>query len=107
MLKELPQEGLTYLRHIYNAITRTNHWPQAFKHAQIIMLPKPVKDLKNISSYRPISLLPTISKVFEKLLMTHITNDADQQPWILHHQFGFRKAHSIIQQCHGITDAIH
>ena len=107
MLKELPQEGLTYLRHIYNAITRISYWPRAFKHAQIIMLPKPGKDPKDISSYRPISLLPTISKVLEKLLITHITNDADLQPWIPHHQFGFRKAHSTIQQCYRITDAIH
>ena len=96
VLNELPQEGLTYLRHIYNAITRTSYWPQAFKHAQIIMLPKPGKVPKDISSYRPISLLPTISKVLEKLLITHITNDADLQPWISHHQFGFRKAHSTI-----------
>jgi hypothetical protein len=64
MLKELPQEGLTHLRNIYNAITRTGYWPLTFKHAQILMLPKPGKDLKDTASYRPISLLPTISLRF-------------------------------------------
>ena len=35
-----------------------------------------------------------------------IYRDSNLQDWIPSHQFGFRKAHSKIQQCHRITDKI-
>ena len=37
--------------------------------AKIILLPKPGKNLTDMSSYRPISLLSEISKVLEKLIL--------------------------------------
>jgi len=70
------------------------------------MILKPGKDPTDVSSYRPISLLPTISKVLEKLIHKQITKDTCQQGWIPHHQFGFRRAQSKIQQCHRLTDTI-
>ncbi|KAL1124637.1 hypothetical protein AAG570_001261 [Ranatra chinensis] len=51
------------------------------------------------SSYRPISLLPLLSKVLEKLLL-------ESQNIIPSHQFGFRSNHSTLQQCHRIVDLI-
>jgi len=106
MLKELPHEGLVNLLHIFNAILRCSYWPTSLKKAQIIMILKPGKDPTDVSSYRPISLLPTISKVLEKLIYKQLTKDTDQRGWIPHHQFGFRRAHSTIQQCHRLTDTI-
>ena len=70
------------------------------------MIHKPGKDPTDISSYRPINLLPTISKVLEKLIYKQITNDTSQQGWIPHHHFGFRRAHSTIQQSHCLTHTI-
>jgi len=35
-----------------------------------------------------------------------IYKDLNLQDWIPYHQFGFRKAHSTVQQCHRITDVI-
>ena len=70
MLKELPHEGLIKLLHIFNAILKSSYWPTSIKKAQIIMILKPGKDPTDVSSYRPISLLPTISKVLEKLIYT-------------------------------------
>lgn len=62
------------------------------------MIPKPAKNLNEVSSYCPISLLPQISKVFERLLLKRI------KPLINHHipphQFGFREKHSTIEQVH-------
>jgi len=70
------------------------------------MILKPGKDPTDVSSYRPISLLPTNSKVLEKLIYKQITKDTCQQDWIPHHQFGFRGARSTIQKCHRLTDTI-
>jgi len=59
---------------IFNAITRLENWPAPLKHAKIIMLPKPGKTPTDVASYRPISLLPVISKILEKHLLKRIYN---------------------------------
>ena len=46
------------------------------------------------SNYRPISLLPSISKIFEKIILEQITTYLDTNNLILKHQYGFRKNHS-------------
>jgi hypothetical protein len=45
------------------------HFPAEWKVAQIILIVKPEKSSKELTYYRPISLLPIVSKVFEKLLL--------------------------------------
>jgi len=107
-LKELPQKGLLNLMYILNAIRRLEYWPtcKSLKQAQIIMLPKPGKNPTDVTSYRPISLLPTISKVLEKLILKRINKEMNPQDWIPNLQFGFRQAHSTIQQCHHVADTI-
>ena len=106
MLKELPHEGYQNLLYVLNAVLRPNYWPASLKQAKIILLPKPDKNLTDVSSYRPISLLSVISKVLEKLILKRINTDVNPHSWIPQHQFGFRRAHSTIQQCHRIADAI-
>ena len=69
MLKKLPKEGLVNLMYIFNAILRLEYWHTSLKIAQITMIPKPRKNPMDVSSYRPISSLPTISKVIEKLIL--------------------------------------
>jgi hypothetical protein len=66
----------------------------------------PGKNQTDVASYRPISLQPILSKILEKLLLKRIYRDTNLQEWVPSHQFGFRKAHSTIQQCHRITDII-
>jgi len=69
MLKELPKEGFVNLMYIFSAIPRLEYWPKSLKIAQIIMIPKTWKNPMDVSSYRPISLLPIISKVLEKSVL--------------------------------------
>ena len=57
-----------------------------------------------MNSYRPISLLPSLSKVFEKLLLKRLKPFID--PIIPQYQFGFREKHSTIQQIHRIATEI-
>jgi len=77
-----------------------------FKQARVIMILKPGKQPTEFTSYRPISLLPIISKILEKLLLHRLLSNPHSQDWIPSHQFGFRKAHSTIQQCHHLTTII-
>ena len=49
-----------------------------------------------MSNYRPISILPTISKIFEKLLHKRIYEFFEKNNIIYDYQFGFRKEHSTI-----------
>jgi len=68
--------------------------------------PHSLSHTKRRPSYRPISLLPTISKILEKLKLKSINKELNPQHWIPNHQFGFRQDHSTIQQCHRTADPI-
>ena len=65
------------------------------------MVPKPGKPVDDATSYRPISLLPFPSKVFEKLLLKRLGSDVDLSALIPDYQFGFRTGHSTIHQSNG------
>ena len=106
LLKELPKEGAVNLMYVFNAILRLEYWPKSLNIAQLIMIPKPGKNLIDVSSYRPICLLPTISKVLVELILKTINKDLNPQDWIPKHQSGFRQDHSTMQQCHRTTDGI-
>jgi hypothetical protein len=89
---------------MFIAIRRLQYWPATLKQAKIIMVTKPGKNPTDVASYRPISLLQILSKILGKLLLKRIYSDINLHDWLNTHQFGFRKAHSTIQQYHRITD---
>jgi len=62
MLKELSKKAMINLTDMYNAILRTEYVPKQWKRAQVIMLLKPGKPPEHVTPYRPISLLPNLSK---------------------------------------------
>jgi len=70
------------------------------------MTPKSGKPVNNITSYRPISLLPIPSKVFEKLLLKRLRSDVDLSALPPNYQFGFRTGHSTIHQMHRVIHEI-
>lgn len=63
------------------------------------MIKKPNKPEEMVTSYRLISLLSMISKIFEKLLLKRLKPLLN----LPNHQFGFRNQHSTIDQLHRVT----
>lgn len=63
------------------------------------MISEPGKDLTKATSFRPISLLSTTAKLFEKILVSKLLLIPD-------YQFGFRTLHSTIEQTHRLVEAI-
>jgi hypothetical protein len=106
VIKQLPRKAIVKLTNIINAAFRLKYVPKLWKVAEVIMIPKPGKPPHLITSYRPISLLPILSKLFEKLLLKRLNQIIEEQNLIPDHQFGFRTQHSTIDQVHRITSVI-
>jgi hypothetical protein len=106
VLKELPRKALTFLACMFNAIFRTTHFPRLWKISQIIMIPKPGKPTDVVSSYRPISLTPILSKLWEKVFLVRLRFHTAANNVIPSHQFGFRQLHSTIEQVHRVYNRI-
>lgn len=70
------------------------------------MTQKPGKPAEDVTSYRPISLLPVPSKVLERLLLTRLMPIIEEKQLISEHQFGFRRKHSTIDQVHRLVEKI-
>jgi len=64
VLNELPKKAITLLTILYNSMPRLSYYPLLWKFAQIILVPKPGKPINDVTSYRPISLLPIPSTDF-------------------------------------------
>jgi len=106
VLQELPMKAILLLTTLYNSALRLSYFPLLWKFAHIIMIPKPGKPVHGTASYRPISLLPIPSKVFEKSLLKRLRSDVDLLALIPHHQFGFRAGHCTTHQTHRIVHEI-
>lgn len=105
-IKYLPMKCIIFLTLIFNSILRLQHFPSQWKCAEIIMVPKPNKIENLVSSYRPISLLPIFSKIFERLLLKRLLPIIEKKNIIPDHQFGFRHKHGTPEQCHRIINVL-
>jgi hypothetical protein len=77
-----------------------------WKHARVISVLKPGKDPALLSSYQPISLLDTIGKVFEKILLARILREVSKRGLMRFKQFGFRPRHSTPLQLAHLVERI-
>ena len=81
------------LTHIFNHSLISNCFPYEGKMARLVPIyKKGPRDLTE--NYRPISILPAISKIMERLLYDQIYQYLSDNSLLSEHQFGFRKSHS-------------
>jgi hypothetical protein len=80
-------DSLTF---IYNQCISKNYFPLALKLSKIIPIYKS-GDKKNPSNYRPISLVPILSKPLEKHIEKHLQNHISKYNLLHENQSGFRK----------------
>ena len=82
------------LADLFNACLRLGHWLEVFKHATVVVVPKPGKTAaqKEFSSaYRPIALLSIVGKVLERTLAVRLSTAAEAHGLFPDSQFGNRK----------------
>lgn len=76
--------------HLTNQIFTTGVYPDEYKKAVVILIHK-AGDRKEISNYRPISILSVFNKIIEKIIHARLMTFLDKHNILLHRQFGFRK----------------
>lgn len=103
ILKNLTSKALAYLASLFNSAMRLATFPSTWKHAIIVPIHKPGKQTNSLTSYRPISLLPTLSKLYERILLNRIKPYLQIIP---KNQFGFKTQHSTCHQIQRISEII-
>ena len=93
LLKELASIISGCVANLVNASICSGIFPECLKYAKIVPIHKK-GDPKNMSNYRPIALLPTISKIFEKCISTRLLHFFTKSDSIFPRQFGFLKGRS-------------
>lgn len=106
LLKHLPQKAIIYITKLFNACLMTGHFPQMWKAATVLPFSKPNKDKKQPTNYRPISLLSTLSKVFEQVILNRLLPHHEDNNTLPDEQFGFRKRHSTTHQLTRVAEFI-
>ncbi|GBN28315.1 putative RNA-directed DNA polymerase from transposon X-element [Araneus ventricosus] len=92
------------LTEIINSILKFQYFPNYWKTAIVAPILKPGKNPREPSSYRPISLLSSLSKIAEAVILKRLTEATEDR--IIPFQFGFRKNLSTVQQLLRITEVI-
>lgn len=104
-LKIILPHILMYITYIFNSIFTYSIFPCAWKKARVIPIPK-INDPKLPSDYRPISILPFLSKAFERLLHMQLTGHLGSNNYLVREQSGFRKHRSTETTLVNLTEDI-
>lgn len=89
-LKDIAPVIAKPLTHIINCSLLSGVVPDEFKQARVVPIYKS-GSRKNFDNYRPISILPAISKVLEKCVHSQIMDHLESNNLLSQNQFGFRK----------------
>jgi Reverse transcriptase (RNA-dependent DNA polymerase) len=104
-LKNLPRKAIVLLTHIFNNCLRIGYFPNCWKHAKVVAIPKPNKDATLPENYRPISLLSAIGNFFERIIRNRLNDHTFEHNIIPSEQFGFMPGLSTTHQLFRIVVA--
>lgn len=90
LLKELNIKQTFILTEHINSLWYSGNYPEKWKHSIVRAIKKPNKNEQDISGYRPITLLPVMSKLVNKLVLKRLTLDTELKKPLPYCQYGFR-----------------
>lgn len=96
---------MPYITHIINSCILDSVFPQCWKNAVVVPLPK-TRKVQQLKDLRPISLLPCLSKILERVLHTQIKAHINKYNLLPVVQSGFRSGYSCTTALLHVTDDI-
>ena len=93
MLRSFADEIAPSVTSLFNLSIKTGNIPADWKLSNVVPIPKGDKKKNEVQSFRPISLLPIISKVLERHFHQLISEFIFKNNILADDQFGFRPGH--------------
>ncbi|GBN90358.1 hypothetical protein AVEN_175666-1 [Araneus ventricosus] len=107
ILQHLSEHSLLNILYMFNRIWKEHVFPDCWKHAFIIPIPKPGKDPQDPLNYRPIALTSCMCKLFERIVNVRLVHILEKNEYISPFQSGFRKSRSTIHNLMSLETDIH
>ena len=98
MLKHLLRSGMDFLLHIFNHFWSLHFFPSLWKICSIIPIHKMGKPLDPPAFFRPISMFSCVSKLFERIILSHLLFFLESISILSPRQVGFRPGRSTLDQ---------
>ncbi|GAU93589.1 hypothetical protein RvY_05510 [Ramazzottius varieornatus] len=93
-LLKIARTAILYpLSRFFSFIISRGQYPTAWKQADVVPMPK-----EESSQFRPISLLPPISKLFEEIVASHLTNYLNRNGLLSYSQYSQFNSYSRFRQ---------
>lgn len=95
-LRHIPESAIRFILRTFNDLWLQHIFPEAWKEAIVIAIPKPGKNHQDPSNYRPISLTSCLGKIFERMVGRRLEWFLEENNLLSAYQSGFRKHHSTL-----------
>lgn len=105
-LKQLNSEICLPLATIFNECVGQGIFPSQLKRSKVVPIFKK-NDKSKCENYRPISILPAESKLFEQAIAVRLVSYLEGNQYLSDKQHGYRKRNSIITGIHSIVSSIY
>ena len=106
MLKHLPRSGMDFLLHIFNLSWSSHSFPSIWNTSSIIPIHKMGKTLDSPASFRPIYFTSCVSKLFERIILSHLLFFLESNSILSPRQDGFRPGRSTLDQILCLSQSI-
>lgn len=93
LLKSCPMSFGVIITELINRSISTNTFPTQWKKAIVTPIPKSTQN-DDLTNFRPISVLPVISKILERVISNQLVSHMLQNDLLSDSQSGFRSGHS-------------
>ena len=95
LVKDFVQLLAPYLTNLFNRSMSEGYFPEMFRLAEVTpILKKSTLDPSVLSSYRPISNLPFVSKVLERAVNERMSQHLQSNGLLPENQSAYRRSHS-------------
>lgn len=96
VIKNLCKSFPALMLNLFNRCMLLGYFPTSWKKGIVVFFRKKNKNPRLPRSYRPITLLPVMGKIFERIIKTRILITLEKTDFLNNHQHGFREGRSTL-----------